>query len=150
MSESLSCIAELIPRIEKIAASMGVKVSYNANHVSFEFNNELALIETIRILGLHKTKEFSFIDWLVNDACEKVTGKKVTSKDAAEHYNFVYQGILLDPYRILDVYGIKHPAQQHAIKKLLRAGNSSKDLNQDIQEAILTLKRWLEMIEGEK
>ena len=64
-----------------------------------------------------------------------------------EYYKYSYKGIKLDPYRILDIYKITCPAQQHAIKKLLRAGNSVKELKQDITEVIDTLKRKLEMLE---
>ncbi len=64
-----------------------------------------------------------------------------------EYYKYSYKGIKLDPYRILDIYKITCPAQQHAIKKLLRAGNSVKELKQDIAEVIDTLKRKLEMLE---
>ena len=63
------------------------------------------------------------------------------------YYKYSYKGIKLDPYRILDIYKITCPAQQHAIKKLLRAGNSVKELKQDITEVIDTLKRKLEMLE---
>ena len=62
------------------------------------------------------------------------------------HYDFTYKGIKLDPYRILEVYGITHPAQQHAIKKLLRAGKSVKTLERDIGEVIESLERWLTMM----
>ena len=65
----------------------------------------------------------------------------------AKHYKHEHKGIKLDPYRIFLIYGITNPAQQHAIKKLLRAGESIKPLNQDIKETIQTLKRWLEIIE---
>jgi lipid II:glycine glycyltransferase (peptidoglycan interpeptide bridge formation enzyme) len=61
-------------------------------------------------------------------------------------YTITYKGMLIDPYRILHQYGITHPAQQHAIKKLLRAGRSHKQLHKDIQETIQTLERWLEML----
>ena len=66
------------------------------------------------------------------------------------HYRFQFNGVKLDPYRILEVYGIHHPAHQHAIKKLLRAGKSIKDLEQDIDEVILTLNRWKEMLNEER
>lgn len=62
------------------------------------------------------------------------------------HYDYTFEGKRLDPYRILLCYGISHPAQQHAIKKLLRAGRSIKPLIQDIDEVIMTLNRWREMI----
>lgn len=66
--------------------------------------------------------------------------------ELSKHYNFEYKGIRLDPYRVLQVYGITDPAQQHAVKKLLRAGKSVKPLRQDIQEVILTLERMLVML----
>lgn len=71
-------------------------------------------------------------------------------KPLDKHYKYTYKGIKLDPYRIFRVYNISSPEQQHAIKKLLRAGNSVKDLQQDIQEVIMTLNRWLEIIEEDK
>lgn len=64
-----------------------------------------------------------------------------------EYYKYSYKGVKLDPYRILSIYKITCPAQQHAIKKLLRAGNSIKELKEDITEVIDTLKRKLEMLE---
>lgn len=63
-----------------------------------------------------------------------------------KHYDYSLNGIKLDPYRILAVYGITHPSHQHAVKKLLRAGKSVKTLEQDIDETILSLQRWKEMI----
>ena len=72
---------------------------------------------------------------------------KSDSQQIGKHYKYSYRGIKLDPYRIFTIYSITHPAQQHAIKKLLRAGKSVKDLEQDIKEVIDTLHRWLEMEE---
>jgi hypothetical protein len=66
--------------------------------------------------------------------------------DSGAHYRYKYKGIKLDPYRILNIYGISDAAHQHAIKKLLRAGKSIKPLKQDIQEVIDTLNRMLEII----
>ena len=63
-----------------------------------------------------------------------------------QHYQYFYKGIKLDPYRIIEVYKITHPAHQQAVKKILRAGASIKDLNQDINETIEALQRWKEMI----
>ncbi len=62
------------------------------------------------------------------------------------HYAVEIGGIRLDPYRILLAYGITHPAQGHAINKMLRAGKSEKTLEQDIRETIGTLERWLDMM----
>ena len=52
----------------------------------------------------------------------------------------------LDIYRILSLYDVTDPCLQHAIKKLLCAGKRGvKNQTQDINEAILSLKRLLEM-----
>lgn len=58
-------------------------------------------------------------------------------------------GAKLDPYIICDAYATnpsKGSAWHHAVKKLLRAGDGHKPLDQDIQEVIDTLKRWQEQI----
>ena len=70
-------------------------------------------------------------------------------EDSGKHYRNEFKGVKLDPYRILKVCGITDPAQQHAIKKLLRAGKSVKSFEQDIQEVIDTLERLKEMIAEE-
>ena len=52
----------------------------------------------------------------------------------------------LDIYRILKLYEVSDPCLQHAIKKLLCAGKRGvKNQTQDINEAILSLQRLLEM-----
>lgn len=52
----------------------------------------------------------------------------------------------LDIYRILFLYEVNNPCIQHAIKKLLCAGKRGvKNQIQDINEAILSLQRFLEM-----
>ena len=52
----------------------------------------------------------------------------------------------LDIYRILSLYDVTDPCLQHSIKKLLCAGKRGvKNQTQDINEAILSLKRLLEM-----
>ena len=52
----------------------------------------------------------------------------------------------LDIYRILSLYDVTDPCLQHAIKKLLCAGKRGvKNQTQDINEAILSLQRLLEM-----
>ena len=52
----------------------------------------------------------------------------------------------LDIYRILKLYEVSDPCLQHAIKKLLCAGKRGvKNQKQDVNGAILSLKRFLEM-----
>ena len=58
--------------------------------------------------------------------------------------------ITIDPYVVLAAYNITNPAQQHAIKKLLRAGNSDKSLIQDIKESRDSLIRMIQILELEE
>ena len=52
----------------------------------------------------------------------------------------------LDIQRILKLYEVSDPCLQHAIKKLLCAGKRGvKNQKQDVNEAILSLKRFVEM-----
>lgn len=49
----------------------------------------------------------------------------------------------IDVYRVLELFAVTDPCLQHAIKKLLVAGNRGvKNMDKDIQEAIDTLERW--------
>lgn len=66
--------------------------------------------------------------------------------EIGKYYKYSYKGNKIDVYRILKIFNIVEPAQQHAIKKLLRAGKSIKNLTQDIDEVIDSLQRWKEMI----
>lgn len=53
----------------------------------------------------------------------------------------------IDVYRVLDLFGIANPGLQHAVKKLLVCGGrgAGKDFDKDVQEAIDSLNRCLEM-----
>ncbi len=52
----------------------------------------------------------------------------------------------IDVYRVLVLFDVTNPCLQHAIKKLLCAGQRGvKDQKQDVQEAIASLLRYLEM-----
>lgn len=69
------------------------------------------------------------------------------SKKEFSHYYIKVSGYdYIDIYRILELYHVTNNAIGHAIKKLMVAGNrGSKDVDKDINEAIVTLKRYLEM-----
>lgn len=58
-----------------------------------------------------------------------------------------WNGGKIDIYRICQLWGASHPAQLHALKKILCAGQrgGGKDIDRDIREAIVALERWLEM-----
>ena len=52
----------------------------------------------------------------------------------------------IDVYRVLVLFGVTDPCLQHAVKKLLCAGQrGAKGQKQDVQEAIASLMRYLEM-----
>lgn len=52
----------------------------------------------------------------------------------------------VDVYCLIELFDVTHPCLQHAIKKLLVAGGrGAKNVETDIQEAIDTLVRYLEM-----
>jgi hypothetical protein len=63
------------------------------------------------------------------------------------HYKKTVAGLqFVDVYRVLALFGVTDPCLQHAVKKLLVAGGrGSKDISQDVQEAIDTMQRWQEM-----
>lgn len=62
-------------------------------------------------------------------------------------YNVPFAGAKLDPYRVIELFRISHPAIQQAIKKLLRCGGKHKTTAQDVEDAITSLQRWQEMEE---
>lgn len=64
-----------------------------------------------------------------------------------QHYFKDVSGLShVDVYRVLQLFGVTDPCLQHAIKKLLVAGNRGvKNMDKDIQEAIDTLERWQAM-----
>lgn len=65
-------------------------------------------------------------------------------------YQWSYKGVEFDFYRLCEILGIKHHAQAHALKKVIRAGRSVKSLETDIDEAVACLVRWKEMILEDK
>ena len=68
------------------------------------------------------------------------------SKKHSHYYKNVAHLDSIDVYRVLQLFGVTDPCLQHAIKKLLCAGvRGVKDQNKDIQEAIDSLQRALEM-----
>lgn len=62
----------------------------------------------------------------------------------------------LDVYQVIHLFQVRHPTQQHAIKKMLTAGlrglkaKMGFDASKDIEEAIFSLERWQEMEEEKK
>ncbi len=61
-------------------------------------------------------------------------------------YQWAWMDAAFDFYRLCEILGVKHHAQAHALKKIIRAGQSIKPIDQDIDETIDALLRWKEMI----
>lgn len=54
---------------------------------------------------------------------------------------------MIDVYRVIKLFNVTDPCEQHAVKKILCAGGrGDKSQEQDIREAIDSLNRRLEMI----
>lgn len=70
----------------------------------------------------------------------------MTDSPTPSRYQWSFKGVSFDFYRLCEILGIKHHAQAHALKKVIRAGQSVKSLEQDIDEAIACLMRWKEMV----
>ena len=61
-------------------------------------------------------------------------------------YKVKCKGQEIDVYDVLKSFDVKCPATQHAIKKMLKAGQrGSKDVEQDLTEAIISLERAKEL-----
>ncbi len=58
----------------------------------------------------------------------------------------------IDIYRLLELFDVTDQALGHAIKKLMAPGKrgAGKTTEKDVQEAIDTLERWLEMRREDK
>ncbi len=71
----------------------------------------------------------------------------MTDQKAHNHYfkdvsNLDY----IDVYRVIKLFDVTDPCLQHALKKLLVAGNRGhKDLTRDVQDVIDSCLRWQEM-----
>lgn len=73
------------------------------------------------------------------------------TRDDAHYFRDVSHIKEIDIYRVLDLFCVTHPCAQHAIKKLMVAGQRGvKDVECDVQEAGRTINRWLQMISEEK
>lgn len=84
--------------------------------------------------------------WQRNQEVESLPELKI---DKHSHYKKDVSYLdSIDVYRVLDLFNVKSHAIGHAVKKLLCSGQRGvKDQKQDIQEAIDSLERELEMIQ---
>lgn len=72
-------------------------------------------------------------------------------RDNYNHYHKPCPYEYIDVYRVLSLWNVTDPCIQHAIKKLLVAGDRGvKNVDKDIREAIVSLQRWQEMRQEEQ
>lgn len=65
---------------------------------------------------------------------------------ALNKYQRPCKGVYIDVYDVLVAFKVTNPASQHAIKKILASGQRGvKDFEQDLLEAIASLKRAIEL-----
>lgn len=79
-----------------------------------------------------------------------VVQKFVEAKTLAEQYPHYHKDVhhlkSIDVYRVLLLWDVTDPCLQHAIKKLLAAGQrGAKDVRKDVREAMVSCQRFLEM-----
>jgi len=73
-------------------------------------------------------------------------------KQYSHYHKRVPTGVThIDVYRVLQMWDVRDPCLQHALKKLLVAGGrGSKGVEKDVAEAIASLQRWQEMHEEDQ
>lgn len=74
------------------------------------------------------------------------------SRKHAHYFRSVSHLDEIDIYRLLDLFNVTDQALGHAIKKLVAPGGrgAGKDFRKDVQEAIDTLQRRLEMLDEDE
>lgn len=78
---------------------------------------------------------------------DKVASAEVVRQKHSHYKKDVSHLKTIDVYRVIDLFKVESNAVGHAIKKLLCSGQrGAKDHKQDIQEAIDSLNRHLEML----
>lgn len=95
--------------------------------------------DAIKQYKTNRTPE-QFDDHLRTTSC---TGQ---DRKHSHYYKDVSKLDVIDVYRIIDLYNITDPCDQHALKKILCPGERGhKDIIQDTQDVIDTMRRKLEM-----
>jgi len=64
------------------------------------------------------------------------------------YYHQSIKGTTVDVYDVLEAFGVTCPAVQHAVKKLLRLGRGHKTKIVDLEQALWSLQRAVELEKG--
>jgi hypothetical protein len=71
--------------------------------------------------------------------------QSILRKDPSKYHRNI-KGASVDVYDVLNAYEVTNPAVQHAVKKLLQAGNRGhKDRATDLKEALQSIERAIEL-----
>jgi len=98
---------------------------------------------------LEEDEEWEKIERRMDTIGQNGNGAEHYDAPVLSKYHVLINGKLADFYDIIVAYGITNPADQHAVKKMLRPGKrGSKDGIQDRREAIASLQRAIELEGG--
>ena len=85
-------------------------------------------------------------DTVLNEVVDEALKEVLKNEDKPNKYKKKCKGIEIDVYDVLKAFNVVNPAIQHAIKKLLAGGQRGyKDVEQDYNEAIQSIKRGIEL-----
>ena len=68
------------------------------------------------------------------------------AKAKAAHYQIKYHGVLLDPYRICQLYNVGGGPREQILKKCLRGTSKGDDEMKVVDDIIIAALRWKEML----
>lgn len=118
--------------------------------IEFSFNEWLQARKDLGLIMSDEEEEVEAEEWerSVPEGIKAPLDGMTASKYSA-YFKDVRHIDTIDVYRVVDLFGCEkhgHPIS-HAAKKLLLSGSRTggKDVEEDVREAIDTLRRWLEM-----
>lgn len=148
----------------RIELSYFLGISFDSNCINQYMNlNTLSFDNTINIYlfvhSLSVKKDYHTVityndlmanylpkDTVLNDAVDEALKEVAKNEDKPNKYKKQCKGIEIDVYDVLKAFNVVNPAIQHAIKKLLAGGQRGyKDVEQDYNEAIQSIKRGIEL-----
>ena len=100
----------------------------------------------------NKAKMWAGLESLKLKATEEAVSAETSVQDENQHYKPDFMGVIIDPYRLARIYKDSNWTEEqfHAIKKLMRAGKSTKSLMQDLSEVKCTIDRWIEILKEDE
>src|SRR3990172_10384423 len=127
------------PPPEPPSSGATVKINYGVNATASDVGEQI----------LNILKEKARVDTILIPSHSK---QAEMLKPAPRIYNHYFKDVRafthIDVYRVLQLFAVTDPCLQHAIKKLLVAGGrGAKDIRKDVEEAVVSCNRFLEMRE---